>query len=68
MLIKLLMGKRQYWLFKRQRQRLVSFDQEPIEYSNGNYNALKLLGWKPDEYLDKHLIKGFFGLNITEET
>ena len=60
MFIRYIMGTERYWLFKRQKRRLLSLDHDPLRYRDKNREIVSLLGWKPSDYLDKQLLKGIF--------
>lgn len=47
------MGKQRYWLFKRQRKRLISLKHDPISYTDRNLDGVELLDWQPRDSIDK---------------
>ena len=54
------MGWKQYWLFKRQRDRFITFGKvNPIQLDEDARGA-EMLEWAPNDWLEKRLLKGIF--------
>ena len=54
--IRRFLGKEKYWLFKRQRARLLSLDRDPIGCCHTRdtvREGAELLDWKPTDFVDK---------------
>ena len=52
--IRKFLGKEKYWLFKRQRARLLSLERDPVGcYRDKDREGTELLDWKPTDSVDK---------------